>query len=596
MRYGVRYGVRRVEAGADVTAADPFTLEILKSRLLAVAEEMFAVQGRTSKSPIIYEVLDYASAITDRDAQLLAQANGVAGFLGALTYAVQDVIEKFGADGLSPGDIVATNIPYEGGGSHLSDVSMIMPLFWNDRLAAFAVNKAHWTEVGGKQAGSMTNDSTDIYQEGVQLPCIKLFERGEPVQAVLDILEANVRTPDATLGDLFAQAAALRVGQRRLAEIAAETPWEVFEAATAALLADGERRARKALAGLPQGVFRATDEIEDDGMGTGPTHAEVEITITRDRFVADFTGSGPQALGSINCTRVALMAAMRIVFTAIVAPQEPANEGGFRPLDVICPDGTIFTAQRPAPTSTYWETRLVASDLVWKALAPHLPGSLPAGHYLSVCSEVLETRDPQTGKLALLVEPNAGGWGGCVDADGQDGLFCMGNGQTFVLSSEVAETRYDVRVDRYGFDVKPGGEGEFRGGRGLVREYRMLSPGSVTASFGRSVRGAWAVAGGRRGTTNRVEIDFADGRDSIGRGKVTRVPLVAGDVVRLVTGTGGGWGDPRDRDPESVRADLRAGMITPQIARDVYGWDEAPEHDRGSRNHEIATSKREAHP
>ncbi len=556
---------------AEPAKPDPFTLEILKSRLLVIAEEMFITQGRTSKSPIIYEVLDYACAITDARAQLIAQANGVAGFLGALTFAVEDVLEKFGESGLDPGDIVATNIPYQGGGSHLSDVTMVLPLFFAGSCIAFAVNKAHWTEVGGKDPGSMTNDSVDIYQEGVQLPCIKLFERGEPVASVIDLLAANVRTPESTLGDLYAQAAALRVGQRRVSELASDYGADPVQLAMEAILDEGELRARTALEALPEGTYFAEDEVEDDGMGTGPTPVQAAITITRDTFTVDFTGTGPSAKGSINCTRGSLMAGMRIMFTAIVAPRLAANGGMFRPLRVICPEGTIFTARRPAPTSTYWETRLVASDAVWKALAPVLPAQLTAGHYRSVCAEVIRTRHPETGELALLVEPNPGGWGAGADKDGESGLFSMGNGETFVLAAEVAETRYDVQVQRFGFDVLPGGEGRFRGGRGLVREYLMRSEGSVTASFGRSTEGGWAVAGGRCGTPNYVEIRFADRRPPTRAGKVTRVPLARGDLIRLVTGTGGGWGDPRARPRERIVQDLRTGMISEAAARSVYG-------------------------
>ena len=557
---------------------DPFTLEIVRAHLLVVAEEMFITQGRTSKSPIVYEVLDYACAVTDPEAQLVAQANGVAGFLGALSFAVEDVIRKFGPDGSDPdglreGDVVATNIPYEGGGSHLSDVSMVMPVFVDGRIVAFTVNKAHWTEIGGKDAGSMTNDATEIYQEGVQLPCIKVVDGGTPVPQVVDLLRANVRTPDATLGDFYAQAAALAVGAARIRELCGRWTAGLVAEAMRTVLERGEAAAREALARIPHGTFEAEDAIPDDGAGGAPIAVKVRVTIDADGFHADFAGTGPQAKGTINCTRVALHAAMRIVFMAIVSPHAPANSGLFRPLSLSCEDGTIFTALRPAPTSTYWEARLVASDVVWKALAAVLPDRLTAGHYLSVCSQVIRTRDPRSGVTALLVEPNAGGWGAGHDKDGEDGLFCMSNGETYVLSSEVAETRYAIRVERYGYDVLPGGEGRHRGGRGLVREYRMLSDGSVTASFGRSEKGAWPVDGGRSGTPNYVEVAFADGRPPLRTGKPTRVPLVAGDLVRLVTGTGAGWGDPARRPRERIEHDLDEGMITPEIAATVYGYE-----------------------
>lgn len=237
-----------------MSALDPFTLEIIKSQLVVVAEEMFITQGRTSKSPIVYEVLDYACAITDPKAQLVAQANGVAGFLGALTFAVADVLRKFGPNGVRPGDVVATNIPYEGGGSHLSDVTMVMPVFVGGELVAFTVNKAHWTEVGGKDPGSMTNDATEIYQEGLQIPCIRVVEGGAPLPQFLDLLAANVRTPDATLSDFYAQAAALQIGARRIGEVCAKHGVDRVRSAMAETLAGGERLARAALAELPTGV------------------------------------------------------------------------------------------------------------------------------------------------------------------------------------------------------------------------------------------------------------------------------------------------------------------------------------------------------
>jgi N-methylhydantoinase B len=214
-----------------------------------------------------------------------------------------------------------------------------------------------------------------------------------------------------------------------------------------------------------------------------------------------------------------------------------------------------------------------AADLVWKALAPHMPERLSAGHFLSVCGDVTVTVHPDTNQTTILVEPNAGGWGASVDDDGEAGLVCVGDGETYILPIEVTEAEYGILVDRYQFDIVEGGEGEYRGGRGLIRDYQIVSDagGSITATFGRHKYLPWGVAGGRDGSRNAIQIRFADGRDPVTVGKTARYPLAKGDVARLITGTGGGWGDPRQRPREKVLADLRAELITEEIAREVYG-------------------------
>ena len=262
---------------------------------------MFVALQRTSQSPIIYEVLDFGSGITDAEGQLITQGNGVTVFIGTLSPAVTFTLEKFGADGLAPGDVVATNDPYEGGGTHLSDVTLVVPIFHGDELVAFAASKAHWTEVGGKDPGSWTTDSTEIFQEGLQLPCVKLWEAGQPVQSVIDVIAANVRLPDMTLGDMHAQAAALRLGESALPAALRQVRRRGGAAArcrSCSTTASG-RRAR-ALAGLPNGVYEAENMIDDDGIGNGPFPVRVKVTITDDEFVCDFTGSHPQVPGPVN--------------------------------------------------------------------------------------------------------------------------------------------------------------------------------------------------------------------------------------------------------------------------------------------------------
>ncbi len=278
---------------------DPFTLEIIKDALVAIGDEMFVALQRTSKSPIIYEVLDYACGLTDARGQMLAQGQGVTGFLGTLGQAVAEVRNKF-TGRLHPGDVLITNDPYGGGGTHPSDVSLILPVFFSGHVAAFMVNKAHWTEVGGKDPGSWTTDATEVYQEGLVFPCIKLFEGGRPLPSVLDMLAANVRLPDMTLGDLWAGVAALRVGERRFVELCEKFSLPVVQQAIEHLLDHGERLTRRELCRLPKGVFTAEDTIDDDGVGNGPFPVRVAVTITDEEFVCDFSGTHPQVPGRLT--------------------------------------------------------------------------------------------------------------------------------------------------------------------------------------------------------------------------------------------------------------------------------------------------------
>ncbi len=558
-------------AYASPAEIDLFTVEIVKDSLVAIGDEMFIALQRTSKSTIIYEVLDYASGLTDAHGQLVTQGNGVTGFLGTLTFAVRSTLEKFGPENLYPGDVVITNDPYGGGGTHLSDVSLIVPIFYEGKLVAFAASKAHWTEVGGKDPGSWTTDATEVFQEGLQFPCVKLYEEGRPVQSLIDLIAANVRLPDMTLGDMYAQAASLRLGERRFQELCDKYGLDVVLSSIEALLDYGEHMTRLELSKLPKGTYEAEDWIDDDGIGNGPFPVRVKITITDDEFICDFTGTHPQVPGPVNCTTTGLHSGVRTMLKAITSPSIPVNEGCFRPLKVICPPGTIFTAQRPAAVSTYWETMNYVTDLVWKALAPIVPDRLTAGHFLSVCGVVVAGRHPDTGELFLLVEPQAGGWGAGTAKDGESGLMCVGDGETYVIPIEVAETRYGIIVDRYELDVTGAGAGRYRGGRGCIRDYRAaVDEITLTATFGRHKFVPWGAAGGHPGSRNEVRIFHADGREVV-IGKCARYPLKRGEVARLVTGTGGGWGSPLERPVEAVIEDVRDGYVSLEQAKQDYG-------------------------
>jgi N-methylhydantoinase B len=564
-------GIITTASGPSQDELDPFTLEVIKNSMVAIGDEMFVALQRTSMSTIIYEVLDYATGLTDAKGQLITQGNGVTLFLGTLSHAVQYTLEKFGGGRLRPGDIVITNDPYTGGGTHLSDVSLILPIFFDDEIVGFVANKAHWTEVGGKDPGSWTTDATEVYQEGLQFPCVKLFDEGRPIQSVIDMIEANVRLPEMTLGDMWACVAALRVGERRFKDLCGRYGKDTVLRAIDKLLDDGDSLTRAELRDLPKGVFEAEDFIDDDGIGNGPFPVRVKITITDDEFVCDFTGSHEQVPGPVNSSFTALASAVRAVYLALTNPSNPVNDGAFRSVRVECPSGTVFSAARPAPVSTYWESMLYVADLIWKAMAPQLPDRLTAGHFLSVCGTVVAGPHPDSGDLYLLVEPLAGGWGAGRDKDGERGLVCIGDGETYMIPVEVAETRYGIRVDQYAFHTDEGGAGRFRGGNGLVRDYRIVSDEAfLTTTFGRHKFMPWGIEGGAEGSPNYVRILHSDGREEV-FGKTARYHLRKDEVARLVTGTGGGWGDPLSRPVEQVLHDVRNGYITKEQAQRDYG-------------------------
>jgi N-methylhydantoinase B len=551
---------------------DPFTVEIVLDALYAAAREMFVTLGRTAKSPIIYEVLDYACGIYSADGELIAQDNGVTGFLGTLYFAVQEVRAKFGGS-MSPGDIFISNDPWTGNGSHLSDVNLVMPVFFGNEVLAYTVNKAHWTEIGGMHPGSWSAGTTEVYQEGLLFPCVRLARAGELDEAILDLIRANVRTPEDTLGDLLAQAAALRVGARRVGEIAAKYGADAVREAMTIHVQRGRTAARRTLDRLPKGVFEVDDLIENNSAGD-PIPVHLRLVINDDAFEVDLSHNPPPVPASVNGTGIGVAAQARTVFKILSDPASPVNEGDFEPLRVVAPEGTIFTAPRPAAVSIHWEYKSILADMVFRALAPHLPDRLTAGHQLSTCSTILAGRH-EDGQYWLLVEPQLGGWGAAVDGDGQQGQHPVGNGETYNVPVEVLETRYPIRVEEYRFDTGHGyGAGRFRGGFGVVKAYRILSPGgaTLTATFGRHRRPPWGVDGGLNGSPNRVEIHPSDPeRPVVVAGVLTGYPLAQGDLVRLITATGGGWGDPRQRDPKRVRADVEDGFITVKTALDVYG-------------------------
>lgn len=550
---------------------DPVTLDIVKDSLIAVSNEVFYAFARTSMSPIIYETLDYASGIADMNGNLLTQGNGACGFIGLISPMIQETLHKFGRENMKPGDVFIINDPYMGGGTHLSDIGMVMPVFYGDEVIAFVGNKAHWSDVGGMAAGSFTTDSQDVYQEGLRFPAVKLMDGGTICQPLVDMIKANVRFPDTSEGDMWGQIASLRTGYKRITELCDKYTVEIVKESMVRLLEQGALVSYKKLKELTNGTWEMEEYMDDDGYGN-LVKIRVKITITDDEFIADFTGSSPQVASPINTGYSSLCAGVKVIYMSILGPELAVNDGVFKPMRIIAEDGSVLRCHAPAPTSCYFESMIYSADVVWKALAPVFPESLGAGHMLSVCSVVLAGTRQGDGEPFLIVEPTGGGWGANRGKDGEVGQFCVGDGETYNVPVEMAESRYGIMIDEYNLHTDGTGAGEYRGGSGAVRAYRAMTDGQLfTASFGRNKFPAWGAAGGKDGSYNYFEFHRADGTVEGPMGIVARKVLNKGDVAYMVTCTGGGYGDPFKREPVKVAWDVKNGYITAAQARDDYG-------------------------
>ena len=551
---------------------DPVTLQVIKDSMTAIGQEMFQVMIRTSMSPIIYETTDFAVGLTDARGELIAQGNGVSAFLATLDTAVQSALLHYPGEALAPGDVIITNTPYEGGGTHLSDVVIIVPVFFKEHLVAFTVNKSHWTEIGGKDAGSVSTTAREIFQEGLHMRFLKLYERGRLNDSLVKMIQANVRMPNETIGDMHAGVAAARTGEQRILEIFGRYGAQVALDAMGDLLDYSERMTKLQLQELPDGEFHADDLIEEDGLGNGPFRIRVKVTLKAGDVTVDFTGTDPQAPGPINTSRTGLITAVRCALKAITDPDLPANGGCFRHVNIVCPDGTMLTAQSPAPVSIYYESLVACIELVWKALLPAMPTRLPVGHYRSVCGTFLAGVHPDNGRFFVLGEPLLGGWGATHERDGINGLFCCANGETYNIPVELAESRYGVQIEQYAFHNEEGGAGRFCGGKGVVLDYRVTAAEAfLTVTYSRTDSRPWGAFGGQPGSSNRAEIHRLDGR--IERATMaTGLSVRAGELIRIVTGTGGGFGNPIERARTAVASDLRNGYITPDQAVSIFGY------------------------
>jgi N-methylhydantoinase B len=546
---------------------DPITFAVIKSALDAIVDEMAYAVIRTARSEIIRDVMDYSAALCDADGRLVAQAKTIAQHLGAVPDAMQSVRREFAGD-LHPGDVVVMNDPYEGG-MHIPDVFLFMPIFVAGTLEAFAVVIGHQTDMGGRVPGSNASDSTEVYQEGLRIPPVKLYERGVPSRTVRRIIEKNVRVPERVLGDIGAEYAACKVGERELTRLFERYGAETLRAYLAELLDYAERVTRAEIARWPRGTYRFTDYLDSDGFSDTPVPLSVAITVHDDgHLTCDWTGSAPQVKAALNSTLSFTKSCTYLSVRSVLRQDVPNNAGIFRCIDVIAPEGTILNPRLPVACAARALTGYRMLDVVLGALAQALPERVPAAGEggNTVLSMGGMTREHRP---FVLVDMITGAWGGRPDKDGMEAVT---NPSQNMSNSpvEVLEAHHPIRVDEYGFVPDSCGAGRFRGGLGLRRRYTLLNDeATLQLRSDRITFRPYGLAGGgpARGTRNVLNPD-GEAREMPAKFATT---LRRGDVILHEQPGGGGHGDPFERDPERVAADVRDEKISLDYARREHG-------------------------
>ncbi len=546
-------------------------LRIFQNRLVSVAEEMGEVLMRTAFSPNIKERRDFSCAAFDAAGRLLAQAAHIPVHLGAMPLAARAALDAAAPEGWRPGDVMALNDPYAGG-THLPDLTMISPVFagvpprarGRRRLIGFVASRAHQADIGGMSPGSMPL-ATELIQEGVIVPPIKLLERGQWNRAALALLLRNVRTPEERLGDLEAQVAAHRTGEQRLAELAMRYPPRAWRRHVASLLAYSERLTRRALQTIPPGTSTFVDWLDGDGVSSGRLRLQVAITVTADgRLIADFAGSAPQTLGPMNAVLAVTTSAVAYCVRCLAGEELPANAGAMAPIEVRAPQGSLVNAQPPhAVCGGNVETSQRIVDAVFGALAQALPSRIPAASQGTMNNVTLGGTDPRTGRPFAYYETIGGGAGASPEGPGLSGIHVhMSN--TLNTPVEALEFAYPLRVIEYALRRGSGGRGRHRGGDGLRRVIELQASATATLLSERRETAPWGLAGGEPGQPGRNWLrrrapsgrwpDAQPARDGADAppaglatpeeelpGKVT-VRLEPGDILGIETPGGGGWG------------------------------------------------------
>ena len=547
---------------------DPISTEIIRNAFISIAQDMNAVLIRSAYTPVIYEGKDCVVALLDEKGEVLGQSSGLPLFLGNLQVCVQETARIYGWDYFKSGDIFFVNDSFFTG-THLNDITIFAPIFWNKQLAGFSASRAHWLDVGAKDPGG-SMDSSNIYQEGFRWPVTRLYENNEPKKEIIEFLRMNGRFGYSLIGDMNAQIAAGKTGEKRFQGILDRFGLDLVRSARNEIFKQSEELEKIAVKKIKNGSYDSEGFLDDDGLGSDPVKIKMKVTVEDEKITIDLDGSAKQTQGPVNCGFAQTISACRVAFKLLINPKRPVDGGTFKTLEVTAPQGSIFKAEEPAACQWYFSSLGLLIDAFVKALSPAIKDLSAAAHYGDSMVIFIGGVDPRNNFPFLSVEPTCGGWGGFPDSDGADALINNVNGGFKDLPIEVFENKYPVSIFNYGFRKDSGGTGKFRGGCGLYREYTINADGFVSLWFERSVTPAWGLFGGKDGIGPNVNIKSHDEKEK-NLLKANGLQVKKGTVLTTYTGGGGGFEKPFERNPENVLNDVINKYVSIEKARDHYG-------------------------
>lgn len=547
---------------------DPISLGLVRNYLSSVADEMANTVIRTAYSTIVRDCMDFSTALCDRHGRMIAQGLTIPFQLGSIPFALGSTIKKYEGR-IFPGDVFIMNDPFEGG-IHLPDIFIFRPVFYQDELIGFSAAISHHLDIGGRVPGSSACDNTEIFQEGLRIPPLKLYDRGEPSESIFQILEKNVRVPVMTLGDIRSNLAACKSGEKGLLKLAETYGVEALEMYYEKLLDYTETMVRNEIRKWPDGEYSFTDYLDDDGVDPEPIAIKVKMTVHGDSLTVDFTGSSGQVRGGINSPLPFTISCCGYAVRSIMRTDIPNTSGLFRPIRVIAPEGSILNPVMPAASSMRGVVGFRLSDTLFGTLAQVVPDAVPAagegGNSLIIIGGYDKQRHP-----FIMFDLVGGTWGARPNKDGNDGLTNPGS----VISNipaELMELEYPVRLEQYALVQDSGGAGKYRGGLALVRDWRFLGDqrANLTIRSDRRAFPPYGLFGGGKGAPSWNIVNPGADTERVLKTKVTD-SLLPGDVIRHIQPGGGGWGNPLERDPAAVLRDVMNDKVSREKAEALYG-------------------------